>query len=584
MTPTPPIPTPDVRRPTARRRGFTLIELLIVMTIIGILISLILVAQADAVRQAEMRATQALILKLEGGLNDRLDALMQMKPLPNYTHAYLGGYYPPGGKTDPGDGGPLMAPPAINQANGQPDPLCKTLARSQAFAIADYLKSEMPDVFFIQAGLSATPTATDYPFNFAAHSVNGYSSMRYAGMSGPLASDAVASYILPLGHQIQGPRDSEVRSGGWRTGYGDSHYDQSTGVFVSSSPELGPAGRGIYGATYSVAAGLYKNLGYLPAGYDMVDNNGNGLIDEWSEGVNSTNSADVLSRLGSHTHDTARSEMLYALLVEGQGLLGSIFNADDFNDREVKDTDGDGLPEFVDAWGKPLQFYRWPTLYSSDTQRGQRIGPDLTTASTSLGFLRPYDSPFETREQNPLDPNQSLMAPAFWLSTENVGYPTALAGFVGPKGAPTYISGGVAAFEWYFHRLTEPMEYFAPDPTVSKYWDRASSASSGYRRSFFTKPLILSGGPDGILGVVTVTPSDYPDIETKSHALISIENTAARFDPRLTAGSNPISLSAPWIPQTNINLSNNGKLLEMWDNGQDDISNHTITATAGSGG
>ena len=68
--------------------------------------------------------------------------------------------------------------------------------------------------------------------------------------------------------------------------------------------------------------------------------------------------------------------MLYALLVEGRGPLGSVFSRDDFTDKEVQDTDGDGLPEFVDAWGKPLQFFRWPMLYHSDIQRGQVITPD----------------------------------------------------------------------------------------------------------------------------------------------------------------------------------------------------------------
>ena len=46
-------------------------------------------------------------------------------------------------------------------------------------------------------------------------------------------------------------------------------------------------GTGIFGASYFAAAGIYKNLGYLPAGYDGIDNDGNGLIDEWAEGVNS---------------------------------------------------------------------------------------------------------------------------------------------------------------------------------------------------------------------------------------------------------------------------------------------------------
>ena len=34
---------------------------------------------------------------------------------------------------------------------------------------------------------------------------------------------------------------------------------------------------------------------------------------------------------------------------------------DAFLEQEIADTDNDGLPEFVDAWGNPLRFYRWPT-------------------------------------------------------------------------------------------------------------------------------------------------------------------------------------------------------------------------------
>ncbi len=152
-------------------------------------------------------------------------------------------------------------------------------------------------------------------------------------------------------------------------------------------------GTGIYGASYFAAAGIYKNLGYLPAGYDGVDNNGNGAIDEWAEGINdppnyttanATALAQVQANLAAHQHHTARAETLYAILVEGVGPLGSVFSRDDFTDKEVKDTDGDGLPEFVDAWGQPLQFFRWPLLYHTDSQKGQVIVDDVTTGLPTL--------------------------------------------------------------------------------------------------------------------------------------------------------------------------------------------------------
>ena len=56
-----------------------MLELLIVMVIIGIIIAFILVAAFDGLRRAEERATQALISKLDAGLNDRLDSLTTLR-------------------------------------------------------------------------------------------------------------------------------------------------------------------------------------------------------------------------------------------------------------------------------------------------------------------------------------------------------------------------------------------------------------------------------------------------------------------------------------------------------------------------
>lgn len=62
-----------------------------------------------------------------------------------------------------------------------------------------------------------------------------------------------------------------------------------------------------------------------------------------------------------HTPETESAELLYYCLVvaDSFGAVGA--GGDRFTNREVADTDEDGLPEFVDAWGKPLRFYRWPT-------------------------------------------------------------------------------------------------------------------------------------------------------------------------------------------------------------------------------
>jgi type II secretory pathway pseudopilin PulG len=55
------------------------------------------------------------------------------------------------------------------------------------------------------------------------------------------------------------------------------------------------------------------------------------------------------------------AEVLYAMLTKGAVFGVAPVSPDAFTTSEVQDTDGDGNLEFVDGWGKPLRFYRWPT-------------------------------------------------------------------------------------------------------------------------------------------------------------------------------------------------------------------------------
>ncbi len=515
------------------RLGFTLVELTVVMAIIGIILAFLLVAAQDARRRAEEDATLALITKLEGGVNDRLDALLQTRPDPNLAHLYMAGIYPAGSTV----------------------PMSQASTRAQVFAWYDYIKSELPDVFFVQ---NFNPGPTNYPLNFAFPATNGGTTGGYPGST--IDQQGLGNFMLPIGNSVARPMP---------TGYGAGNLSNTLGT-------------GIYGASYFAAAGLYKNLGYLPIGYDGIDNDGNGLVDEWNEGVNSTNQALVLSNLAAHQHNTARSETLYAILVGGVGPLGSVFNRDDFSDREVQDTDHDGLPEFVDAWGQPLQFFRWPLLYHSETQKGQVIDFwDYTqtppASSTTELFNPPYRSVFEAREQDALDPNQQLMAPAWWSSSAgpppanpSSPFATLPGGTAGSVGG----SGGVVAFEYFFHRLTEP---FQNTGNPGLQWDRASpvypqgTLGLGYRRAFLSKPLIVSSGPDQQLGIFLLYPSlvfPTPPLQLNAANLIYYENNAIPFDPTTPAG--PISPGSTTY--------------QLRDNGRDDISNQNRQATGGPGG
>jgi prepilin-type N-terminal cleavage/methylation domain-containing protein len=496
-------------------RGFTLTELLVVITIIGLLMTFILTAAMDGVRRAEERATQSLISKLEAGLNDRINALLMYRPDPNTAHLALANIY---------------------SSTGGILPLA--YQRAQVIALYDQLKAEIPDVFLYD------PTNTDYPLNFAA--------ITYPlGTPIPLTAAAAphAGFFLPLGNAIV--------------------YDPTNNTYGAGNL-ANPMGTGIYGASYTAAAGLYKNLGYAPKGYDGVDNNGNGLIDEFAEG----NNPSVLNKLKNHQLRTARAEVLYALLVEGQGPLGSVFNRDDFTDREVLDTDNDGLPEFVDAWGQPLQFYRWPIYYSSDLQKGVWGTSDSLRGPDNL----PYTTAIETREQNPLDPNQQLVAPAWWSSV-----PPFLGALVNDScpifAGTSVVSGGVSAFQTYFHTLVEPMtmppySYTVTATTQPAFWDRGSTYYQ--RRAYYTHFLISSSGPDRASGIAQLgfNYKALPDVTDGSGAavaltpanLILIENNALTRDPNVFGS---------------VQVDGNNTSAYLKNAGLDDITNHNIQFAGG---
>ena len=414
-----------------------------------------------------------------------------------------------------------------------------------------------------------------------------------------------ANFVLPLGNTIvNGP--SLSTSGG--SPYGDGNL---------TNPTLGFTGLGIFGASYPSAAGLFKNLpGVQPFGYDSVDNSipPNNLIDEIGEG--GWNLALVE---GNHSHVTARSEVLYAVLVEGAGPLGSVFSRDDFTDREVQDTDADGLPEFVDAWGQPLQFFRWPVLYHSDLQRGQVILPDpnIQGGQTFSDLLPPYQtvnpvpvtngvdlsgSVFRERERDTLDPNQQLTSPQWWSQTgvngqfaANISSP-----FAGlwPVSNAFGVSGGVQAFEYFFHRLTEPVQLGGSSATL--FWDRGGVFA---RRAFYTKFLILSGGRDKQPGVFLYADSDMKLLGGGAAPfLIANENNALPFSldvfggqwpPTGTSGlagfqstaTYPTGASGrPSFPAVSSFDPTHPSSYDLQQSAKDDISNHNLQAVSGIGG
>jgi len=490
-------------QPRGPAAGFTLIELLVVMVIIGILLSFILVAGIAGVRNAQSAATKALLTKLDAAIADRLDALLSQRPDVTAGHMTMAGV------TGTYNGG---------------------LQRAQVIAQIDMLRAQMPDTFFVQVTPSAmtnppTTGSAVYPLNFAANP-NPY----YTGLTpNPNA------YFLPIGAP-----------------------DLVNRVNVT----------GVYGASFSAQAGLMKGFGYGPLGYDGADNDGDGFIDDFYEGTLAQGTPGgayapdpalaktIINNLAQHLPKTARSEALYAMLVEGTGPLGSYFSKDDFTAKEVQDTDGDGLPEFVDAWGEPLQFYRWPFYYDSYLQRG---------------YL-PYNGLPDNRDQNSLDPNQQLVAPLWFLpggatSGTNNQPPS------GPPPSPAF------TFQNLFFSLVDPNSTNNTTANSGVLWDRSSTYG---RRAYNSRPLILSSGPDKMLGVArlgvdysqlgSVGDGSGAAVAVSATNLLLIENQAARGVGPARTGTF-LEKVAPG--------SDTSVLLNDW--ASDDLSNQNISAPGGPG-
>ncbi len=103
------------------------------------------------------------------------------------------------------------------------------------------------------------------------------------------------------------------------------------------------------------------------------DVNGNGLPDNLEASLSENQWTYKPDRVAES------SELLYFFLFHSGNFGSAVNSRDDFLAKEIADTDGDGLPEFVDAWGQPLRFYRWPTRLIDPNLPTTPFLPDFTT-------------------------------------------------------------------------------------------------------------------------------------------------------------------------------------------------------------
>lgn len=160
-----------------------------------------------------------------------------------------------------------------------------------------------------------------------------------------------------------------------------------------------------------------------------------------SAGTISVNGVTVIaangtSALSTHTPQTESSELLYYALTTAPVFGVPPVSRDTFSTSEVADTDNDGFPEFVDGWGRPLRFYRWPTRLLRPTGIATGVAAGTPAAATSLDttyanvLVRSFPTTAAQQQLDPDDPlryiasNLANFAPEFESSNLNlVAYP-----------------------------------------------------------------------------------------------------------------------------------------------------------------
>ncbi|MEQ9409710.1 MAG: type II secretion system protein [Fuerstiella sp.] len=197
-------------------------------------------------------------------------------------------------------------------------------------------------------------------------------------------------------------------------------------------------------------------------------------------------------------HSTESAEILYYVLTQSGTFGTSTSDADQFTPSEIQDTDQDGLPEFVDAWGQPLQFYRWPTRLFDPTAPNP-FAPD-------------FSDPADPTEVDPTPDNNESDGLREILSSERE-----YAGLL-VKGLPPSPSmiGSATQRDMMLVDPDDPVGIlytFIEDP---KYKNMGIDLTEEYNEAKYHTPdtyhvpLIVSAGPDERLGLREPNNTDAP--------------------------------------------------------------------------
>jgi len=192
------------------------------------------------------------------------------------------------------------------------------------------------------------------------------------------------------------------------------------------------------------------------------------------------------------------SALLYLAITQGETFGAPAVDEDAFSANEIQTvTVGtQTVKYFVDAWGQPLRFYRWPTSLIKPAGTFFQV-PDRTYASLLISSIPPFDKTLPSALGFDLLPGVAGVdddgnAKIDWLD------------------APTNTILDPGEIGWPGTDDPEPLNRDPDDPLDLVYgfvsFQTAANRTS-FRNTFqfveatFHTPLIVSAGPKGILGL-----------------------------------------------------------------------------------
>lgn len=162
------------------------------------------------------------------------------------------------------------------------------------------------------------------------------------------------------------------------------------------------------------------------------------------------------------------AECLYLIIAAMRDLNTN--GLDFLHDGEIGDTDGDGMPEILDAWGNPIAFIRWPAGFVVYPGKDQQWG------------IAGVDDDGNTAVDD--------FAEAGWFDSDDIPNYSNLQRIQLDPSDPTRVASEVR----------DPFDPMRVDSRPSVDMFNASDAQ--YYFNYFIYPLVFSAGPDQLLDIV----------------------------------------------------------------------------------